>query len=200
MKKVAETDTGEAHHEPAENEPNLEQLRAEVQALTLAAYDKAKGDRHQAKRELMDLIDSDAALAQRLLPAAYERLFEDCLFHCSRHQRRRIDRRLRNGELRENWAVPENLGAGLAAKRRNMESIYSYQYPFLGKAIGLATVAEFATALQSLKSRHDIDERKIALGDDIWKNIAKADRKAVIKTVITAEALARLFRQHGALS
>ena len=200
MKKVAETDTGEAHHEPAENEPTLQILRAEAQKLVLSAFDKAKGNRAEAKGVLMETIKTDEELAERLLPAFADRYFDHHLFYCSRHQRERIEHAVQNGEEAETWTVPENLGAGLAAKRRNMEGIYSYQYPFLGKAIGSATVAEFAAALRKLTSRHAVDNNKIALGNAIWKKIAKADKKALIETVITAEELARLFRHSGVLS
>lgn len=184
--------------------------------LARQEFDAVDGDRKAAHSTLMKMIESRPDVAERLLFVAFDELWQNYLHQCSKYQRRRIGRNVVNingeepnvsgvrkddaPENQEPWSVPDTLGEGLVAKRQNMDVIYDYQFPYLGKNIGSATKFEFASALRKVEARRDVDSKLIELGEAVQKRIAKADKDAVIQDIVSAEELVRLFRQSGVVT
>ena len=179
---------------------DFDKLRQFAHDLARQEFDAAGGTREEARAALMTIIEVRPDVAAALQEVAYHELWLHYLHKCSTDQRNRINTKLRNSNDGEPWVVPDNLGEGLASKRRNMDTIYDYQFPCLGKNIGLATKAEFVVALGKVEGRRDADNKLIELGEAIQKRIAKADKDTVIQDIVPAEELARIFRQSGVVT
>ena len=176
---------------------DFEELRLTAHELARQEYDKVDGDRTLALSALMQIIETKPDVAEALQLVAYDRLWRQYLWLCSKNQRERIVNEVRNEENVEPWKVPDNLGDGLTAKRQNMDTIYDYQFPFLSKGIGLAVKNEFFTAVEKVKARAETDRKLVGLGEAISKRIAKAEADTTIQDIVPAGELARLFRQSG---
>lgn len=179
---------------------DFDKLRQFVHDLARQEFDAAGGERKEAHEALMTIVEVRPDVAAALQGVAYHELWHHYLTKCSADQRDRIKTKLRHNNDGEPWVVPDNIGEGLASKRQNMDTIYDYQFPCLGKNIGLATKAEFAFALGKVEGRRDADNKLIDLGKAIQKRIVKGGKDALIQDIVPAEELARLFRQSGVVT
>ena len=194
---MSKTKTREFELPPSDD---LHKQRQFAHKLAQEEFDKANGDRVVAFDVLMRLVTTRPDLARALQTAAYERFWRDYLKMRSKNQRKRIVHKARDSDENQAWAVPDTLGEGFTAKRQNMDTIYDYQFPYLTKGIGLSTPLEFAHAFRKVLARHETDKKFIGLGEAIKSRIAKADKDAIIQDIVSAEDLARIFRQSGVVT
>ena len=194
------TEQSESTSVAIESDADFNELRKSAHKLALQKYDEASGDRVRAHKSLMQMMAEKPDVAKNLLKVAYDVLWRHYLQICSKSQRTRIGFHLQSGEDSGPWNVPGTLGEGLTAKRQNMDTIYDYQFPNLNKKIGLATKTEFGKALSLVIARHDTDKKLIDLGETIVKRIKRAKKDTIIQDIVSAEELAKLFRQAGVVT
>ena len=192
---MAKTKTRTEH--PDLSEAGFDQKRQYAHRLAQQEFEAANGDRVKAHAALVKITEDAPDLVEGLQAVVFDKFWRDFLHLCTKNQRKRISFKVRNEEDVKPWTAPATLGEGLTAKRQNMDMIYDYQFPFLVKAIGLATPVEFSHAFGKVQARHETDEKLIGLGEAIKKRIAKADRDSIIQDIVSAEELARIFRQSG---
>ena len=181
---------------------DFKELREFAHDLARQKFDAADGDRQVALDDLMKMGKARPDILEALQTVAFHELWQDYLRQCGKHQRHRIEHSLQenSGARTDPWTPAETLGEGMAAKRRNMDTVYDYQFPFLAKSIGIATRVEFSSAVEKITSRATTDKKFIELGKTIETRIAKASKDALIKDIVPAEELVRLFRQSGVVT
>ncbi len=169
---------------------DVEQPEALARSMAVIAYDTAKGVQSLAEIDLRDRTQRGTKLRALLSDLAFESFWREQITDVARKNRDRI---AREAAANETWAPHAGLGKGIAAKRINAGSLYEYQYPFLGKFLGEATVGEFRVAHAKIRARLDTDRRLDAFGTALELRLAGARDTTKIKSLITENNLRPLL-------
>ena len=176
------------------SDPTEDNIRKAIHELAQQHYSMARSDTQTAVDSLMSLMSSRPDVEELFRPILLRRGLYDEVRLCSRHERRRVYRDLKdNGE----WTAPVGLGEGLSAKKRNLAVLWDYQFPFIAKKLAETTFEDMQTAVQMLKTRHEHDTQKISLGTAILRQRGKAKKDARLTEQIGDEKMAKLLRMYG---
>lgn len=97
------------------------------------------------------------------------------------------------------WSPPANEGAGLAARRRNDETVFDWQLPG-GLKLGLGTLVDLRQAHDYYRGVESSSRAKKSLLDALLKKLRPHKDGTRVQDILALDDLATLFRLHGVTS
>ncbi len=187
------------------------ELSRAARQLARQKYDENDGDQKVAIKDLKRLFKQRPDIKAAFSDVALLEWFKHLLHTAAGDERERLARKVRNdegdhpgfgngatnGEAKEEWTAPGNLGEGMAARRHNDVVIFNWQIPHIAKKIGLAVKKDLGDVIARYDTSISRDSNIKAMLEDVMKRMAKAPVDKAVQDVIDPRELERLFRRHG---